>query len=144
MLLLSKREVQSTSNENLLYPSTQRFLQKVSDSVVSSNGWKKLARPTVGRGLTAYPKGPGEQQRLGVHHEYDSKMSGENGTVYHKFQMRPNAGNDIPSTIKNWRDANGGTHAIMANMLVKKDGTKEDVSGGSQGDLWASRGLPLP
>jgi len=41
--------------------------------------------------------------------------------------MQPNAGNDIPSTIKNWRDANGGTHAGMANVLAKKDGTKEDV-----------------
>ena len=38
-----------------------------------------------------------------------------------------NAGGDIPSTIKNWRDANGGTHAVMANVYVKKDGTQEDV-----------------
>lgn len=105
----------------------QRFLQKVSESVVSSNGWKKLARPTVGRGLTAYPKDPAEQQRLGVRYDYDGEITGGDGTVYHKFQMQPNAGNDIPSTIKNWRDANGGTHTVMANVLVKKDGTKEDV-----------------
>lgn len=47
-------------------------------------------------------------------------------TVYHKFKLQPNAGK-VPSTIKNWRDANGGTHAIMADVYVKKDGTKEDV-----------------
>jgi hypothetical protein len=105
----------------------QKFLQKVSESVVSSNGWKKLASPTVGRGLTAYPKDSAEQQRLGVRYDYDGEMTGEDGTVYHKFQMQPNAGNDIPSTIKKWRDASGGTHAVMAKVLVKKDGNKEDV-----------------
>lgn len=47
-------------------------------------------------------------------------------TVYHKFKLQPNAGK-VPSTIKNWRDANGGTHAVMADVYVKKDGTKEDV-----------------
>ena len=101
-------------------------MQKVSDSVVSSNGWKKLARPTVGRGSTAYPKDPAEQQRLGVRYDYDGEIT-RDGTVYHKFQMQPNAGNDIPSTIKKWRDANGGTHAVMTKVFVKKDGTKEDV-----------------
>jgi len=105
----------------------QRFLQKVSDAVVTSNGWKKLARPTVGRGLTAYPKDTAQQQRLGVRYDYDGEITGADGTVYNKFQMQPNAGSDIPSTVKNWRDANGGTHAVMANVLVKKDGTKEDV-----------------
>ncbi|KAL5480665.1 hypothetical protein ACEPAI_9605 [Sanghuangporus weigelae] len=105
----------------------QRFIQKVNDSVVSSNGWKKLARPTVRRGLTAYPKDPAEQQRLGVRYDYDGEVIGEDGIVYHKFQMQPNAGNALPSTIKNWRVANGSTHTVMTNVLVKKDGTKEDV-----------------
>jgi hypothetical protein len=40
--------------------------------------------------------------------------------------LQPKAGN-IPSTIKGWRDANGGSHALMAKVFVKKDGTKEDV-----------------
>jgi len=105
----------------------QRFLQKVQDTVVSGNSWKKLARPSVGRGKTAFPKDPAEQKRLGVRYDYDGEIAGEDGTVYHKFQMQANQGNDIPSTIKNWRQANGGTHAVMANVLVKKDGTKEDV-----------------
>jgi hypothetical protein len=47
--------------------------------------------------------------------------------VYHKFEMQLDAGSNIPSTIKNWRDANGGTRAVMANVLGKKDSTKEDV-----------------
>jgi hypothetical protein len=36
-------------------------------------------------------------------------------------------GNEVPSTIKTWRDANGDVYAVMAKVLVKKDGTKEDV-----------------
>jgi len=67
---------------------------------VSSNGWKKLAGPTVGQGLTAYPKDLAEQKRLCVRYDYDGEITGEDGNVYHKFQMQPNAGNDIPSTIK--------------------------------------------
>ncbi|KAL5522369.1 hypothetical protein ACEPAG_8385 [Sanghuangporus baumii] len=105
----------------------QRFLQKVNDSVVSSNGWKKLARPTVRRDLTVYPKDPAEQQRLGVRYDYDGEVIGEDGIVYHKFQMQPNAGNAMLSTIKKWRNTNGGTHVVMTNVLVKKDGKKEDV-----------------
>ena len=41
--------------------------------------------------------------------------------------MQPNAGTKIPSSIKQWREKNGGTHAVMANVYVKKDGTKEDA-----------------
>lgn len=36
----------------------------------------------------------------------------------------------MPSTIKQWREANGGTHAVTADVFVKKDGTKEDVEEG--------------
>lgn len=45
---------------------------------------------------------------------------------YHKYQCKPNAGR-IPSSVREWREANGGTHAVMASILIKKDGTKEDV-----------------
>lgn len=40
--------------------------------------------------------------------------------------MQPNAGK-IPSFIKKWRGQDSGTHSVMANALVKKGGTQEDV-----------------
>ena len=42
----------------------------------------------------------------------------------HKSNLQPNAGEDIPSAIKSWRQDNGGTHKVMATVYVKKDGTK--------------------
>jgi len=33
----------------------------------------------------------------------------------------------VPFSIRQWRDANGGTQAVMATSYVKKDGTKEEV-----------------
>lgn len=56
---------------------------------------------------------------------HDDEVNKADGT-YHKFQLQPNAGK-VPSSIKQWRDVNGGTHAVMATSYVKKDGTKEDV-----------------
>ncbi len=52
-----------------------------------------------------------------------------NGTVYHKYQMQPNARNGLPSAIKNYGDKYG-THAIMVDVFIKKDGNKEDVKAG--------------
>src|SRR5258708_21645330 len=49
------------------------------------------------------------------------------GVTYHKYEMQPNGGDDIPTSIKNWRNKNGGTHAVMVEVFVRKDGTKEDV-----------------
>ena len=45
------------------------------------------------------------------------------------FAQQANAGK-VPSSIKQWRESNGGTHAVMATGYVKKDGTKEDVEKG--------------
>lgn len=56
---------------------------------------------------------------------YDGEVT-EGGVVYHKDQCQPNAGR-IPSSVREWREANGGTYAVMASILIKKDGTKEDV-----------------
>lgn len=40
------------------------------------------------------------------------------------------ARNHEPSSIKQWRESNGGTHAVIAIGFVKKDGTNEDVEKG--------------
>ena len=48
--------------------------------------------------------------------------------MYYKYQMQANAGDKIPSIIKNWRGkAEGGTHAVMADVLIPKGGEKNDV-----------------
>jgi len=105
----------------------QRYLAGVSKAVLDGNGWKKLANPTVARGKTAWPKVPNEQARYGVRFDYDGEIEID-GVLYNKFKMQPNAGDDVPSTIKNWRNkAKGGTHAVMADLLVPKDGDKGAV-----------------
>jgi hypothetical protein len=43
--------------------------------------------------------------------------------------MQANGGK-VPSIIKSWRESHGGTYAVIATALVKKDGTKEDVEKG--------------
>lgn len=45
------------------------------------------------------------------------------------FQIQPNAGK-VPSTIREWREKNGGTHAVMGVMYVKKGGSVDDVAAG--------------
>ena len=105
-----------------------KTLRKAGSKAVENNTWKKFASPTAKRGQTAYPKDPIQQQNLGVRYDYDGEVTVAD-IVYHKFQMQPNAG-AVPSSIKRWREKNGGTHAVMADVLIKKDGTREDVEEG--------------
>ncbi|PPQ83051.1 hypothetical protein CVT24_011990 [Panaeolus cyanescens] len=111
---------------SLLTLEMQRFLATVTEAVVSGPGWKKFVKPTVGRGNTAWPRSPDEQQRHGVRYDFDKEVT-RDGKVYNKFQMQPNAGK-VPSVIKTWREkAPRGTHSVMAEVLVPKDGNEEDV-----------------
>lgn len=91
-----------------------------------SNAAKKFTNVSVNRGKTAYPKSPKDLENLGVRWDFDGEVIQE-GVVYNKFQVQPNAG-DVPSSIRAWRDKNGGTHAVMGNMYVKKNGSVEDVT----------------
>lgn len=36
----------------------------------------------------------------------------------------------VPSSIRQWREQNGGAHSVMASAFVKKGGTKDDVKKG--------------
>lgn len=92
---------------------------------MEGNIWKKFTNPSASRGGTAWPKGSNNQETIGIRFDYDGEVSKLDG-VYHKFQVQPNAGK-IPTTFKNWRDQNGGTHVVMASAFVKKDSTKDDV-----------------
>lgn len=113
-----------------IQPNTkmQKTLKNAVSKAVEGNTWKKFTNPSAGRGKTAFPKGQAEQERVGVRWDYDGEVvKGDN--TYHKFQMQPNAGK-VPSSIKRWREDHGGTHAVMATALVKKDGSKEEVEAG--------------
>jgi len=101
--------------------------------------WKKLANPTVGRGKTAFPRSQKEQETLGVRLDYDGEVT-QDGIQYHKYQIQPNAGK-VPTSIEQWRKKNGGTHAVMGSIFVKKDGTKEEVDAGVTEGLDSIEGM---
>jgi hypothetical protein len=89
---------------------------------------KKFANVSVNRGKTVYPKAPKDLENLGIRWDYDGEVE-HDGTIYNKFQIQPNAGK-VPSTIREWREKNGGTHAVMGVMYVKKGGSVDDVAAG--------------
>ncbi|KAL2384043.1 hypothetical protein RJ035_005500, partial [Blastomyces gilchristii] len=85
----------------------------------------KFTSVTAARGGTAYPKKPSELLNLGIRWDFDGEVT-INGVVYNKFQVQPNAGK-VPAPVSEWRRKNGGTHAVMGSMFVKKDGSVDDV-----------------
>jgi hypothetical protein len=80
---------------------------------------RKFFKPTVGRGKTVWPKTAADLLRHGVRWDYDGIVT-YNNTECHRFQLQPNAGK-IPSTIKEWREKNGGTYAVIAVMHIPVD-----------------------
>ena len=102
-----------------------KALKNLGDTVVKSGAWKKLANPSASRGKTEWPKSKADLEKIGVRLDYDGQVT-QSGIAYHKYQCQPNAGK-VPSSIKDWREANGGSHAVMASIYVKKDGTREEV-----------------
>ena len=106
---------------------SKRAWGSVVDTVVGagSNIWQRLAKPTAGRGKTQWPKKQSEQEKHGVRFDYDGEVI-EGGQKYHRWQVQPNAGK-IPSSWKEWREKNGGTHAVIGTVKVKDDATKEEV-----------------
>lgn len=102
-----------------------KSLGKATSKAVEGNTWKKFSQPNKGRGKTVFPSTSVEQERLGIRWDYDGLVTKPDGQ-YHKYQMQPNAGK-IPTSIKQWREANGGTHAVMATVLVKEGSTQDEV-----------------
>ncbi|KAH8157474.1 hypothetical protein CIB48_g10771 [Xylaria polymorpha] len=105
-------------------------MNKILDKARSAatNAAKKLTNVSVSRGQTAYPKKQKDLENLGIRWDYDGEIE-QDGTLYNKFQIQPNAGK-VDSTIRHWREKHGGTHAVMGVMYVKKDGSVEDVAVG--------------
>ncbi|KAF8988674.1 hypothetical protein BDQ17DRAFT_1257543 [Cyathus striatus] len=106
---------------------------------VQGNNWKKLTSPAVERGGTALPLTEKDKQNIGIRFDYDGEITGEDGITYHKFEVQPNAGKVDPA-IKKFRNKYG-THAVIANAYVKKDGRKEDVEDALQVVLDAVKDL---
>lgn len=104
----------------------QKAFKNVTKKVVEDSNYTKFTHPKVSRGKTAFPSGQQLQKQLGVRYDYDGEVK-KDGVDCHKYNVQPNAGEDIPSSIKRWREDNGGTHKVMATVYVKKDGTKDDV-----------------
>lgn len=102
-----------------------KIFSRVEQGLVNSAVSKKLTSVSVSRGKTAWPKADPDLTNLGIRFDFDGEIT-QNGVVYNKFQVQPNAGK-VPSSVRQWRDSNGGTHAVMGSMLVKKGGTKDDV-----------------
>jgi hypothetical protein len=96
-------------------------------SAITSSA-KKFTNVSVNRGKTAFPKTPKDLENLGIRWDFDGEIEA-NGILYNKFQVQPNAGK-VPSTIREWREKNGGTHAVMGVMYVKKGGSAQDVAEG--------------
>lgn len=86
---------------------------------------KKFTNVSVNRGKTAFPKTPKDLENLGIRFDYDGETQ-RDGITLNKFQVQPNSGK-VPSSVKEWREKNGGTHAVMGTLYVKKEGGVEDV-----------------
>jgi hypothetical protein len=102
-----------------------KALKTVAKTLGDSGAWKKLANPTVSRGKTAWPKGSADLENIGIRFDYDDEVT-QDGTVFHKYQCQPNAGK-ISASLKDWREKNGGTHAVITTVLIRKDATKSEV-----------------
>lgn len=107
---------------------SRRAWNRVVDAITGrgSKVWEKLTDPTVKRGGTQWPKTPAELEKQGIRFDYDGTVE-ENGEVYIKYQVQPNAGK-IPSSWREWRDKNGGTHAVIGPVKIKKGATKDEVN----------------
>ncbi|KAM3416297.1 hypothetical protein BST61_g7903 [Cercospora zeina] len=120
----------SQQHKSSIQSSRAEIMQKVPKNIgknaVEGSNHVKFTNPKVSRGKSVWPSGPSAQAKEGVRYDYDGVIV-KDGVEYHEYNMQPNAGKDGPSAIQKWRDNNGGTHAIMTTVLVKKDGTKEDV-----------------
>jgi len=107
-------------------PNMNKVFAKANDAAVAAS--KKLTNVSVNRGKTVFPKTPKDLENIGIRLDFDGEVQ-HDGLSFNKFQVQPNAGK-VPSTAREWRDKNGGTHAVMGSLYVKKDGEADDVRKG--------------
>lgn len=110
----------------LAEPNMNKVFSKASDAATAAS--KKFTNVSVNRGKTAFPKAPKDLESLGIRFDFDGEIQ-RDGLTYNKFQVQPNSGK-VPSGVRDWRDKNGGTHAVMGSLYVKKDGDANDVKRG--------------
>jgi hypothetical protein len=124
---LSSRNLQAQgSNSKFAGSNMNKVFSKASDAATAAS--KKFTNVSVNRGKTAFPKAPKDLESLGIRFDFDGEIQ-RDGLTYNKFQVQPNSGK-VPSGVRDWRDKNGGTHAVMGSLFVKKDGDADDVKTG--------------
>lgn len=85
-----------------------------------SQGWKKLTNVKVPMGRTALPTSPKKMEPVGVRFDFAGEIE-KDKQLFNKYKIQPNAGK-VSSSIREWRDKNGGTHGVMTEIDIKKDG----------------------
>ncbi|KAL8646017.1 MAG: hypothetical protein Q9226_007045 [Calogaya cf. arnoldii] len=120
----------SPANHPSLTATMRKCFHHALSQNTSSGAWTKLAKVTVSPGRTAWPTSPRMKEAIGVRFDYKGEevVKGKDNTTttYNLFNVQPKAGK-TPASIIDWRNRNGGTHAVMAVARVKKDGTQDDV-----------------
>ena len=98
-------------------------------SLLEKNGWKKLSKPSVARGVTAIPKNPSAVARIGIRLDYDNYVEkGDKKVKYHRYKLQVNAGDAIPNAFKKWRDKQPhGTHAVMATVEIREGANRAEI-----------------
>ena len=69
----------------------KKVLRTAATKAVQGKNWQKFTKPSVRRGKTVFPEKEAEQEQLDVRWDHDGVITSE-GTVYHEFQLQPNAG----------------------------------------------------
>ncbi|KAL8919756.1 MAG: hypothetical protein Q9208_006622 [Pyrenodesmia sp. 3 TL-2023] len=139
-------------SENSLHPihaltatqstAMKKAVGKVRDMSLEKNVYKKFTEPKVAMGKTTWPP-PNQQETVGIRADSAGERVVKEEVVtkdpvtqeevvttedvtYNDFNIQCNSGN-IPSFWQLKRKEVGGTHADVAVMTVKKDGTRDDV-----------------
>lgn len=123
---------------------------------LEKNVYKKFTEPKVLPGKTTWPQSPKEKELVGIRADYVGERTVKENVVvkdpvtqedvvetrdvtYNDFKIQCNSGK-IPSYWQQMRTQLGGTHADIATMSVKKDGTRDDVNKAWDGVLGVMKG----
>ncbi|KAK7540818.1 uncharacterized protein J3D65DRAFT_691871 [Phyllosticta citribraziliensis] len=113
--------------------SFRKKIYNLCRAMVGGTNYKKLTTVTVGPGITALPKGETKLLQWGIRLDFSREVDVD-GVIHNEFKLQPNRGK-IADFLARWRQHRGGTHAVIATIRVKKNGTKDDVLKGIEEGL---------
>ena len=67
-----------------------KTIKSAASEIIRGNSRKKFVNPTVGRGITLWPKVSKDLEKFGIRFDYDGEVE-KDGEPSHKFQCQPNA-----------------------------------------------------